>query len=185
MSSRLDQDIILNNYKFPFVDDKEVVSSYLKDSEYGLIINDILAHEEFFISSELKHHDSSILKHSIRVSYSSYKWSKSLGLDYHSAARAGLLHDFFQYDWRNQPKEFRGKLHGFHHPKVALKNSIKHFSLNDIEKDAVVKHMWPLTLSFPKYKESYVVTFADKMWAVRETTHMFKNFVKNVLFRLK
>ena len=34
--------------------------------------------------------------------------------------------------------------------------------------DAIRKHMWPCTLIPPRYIESYVVTFVDKVCAVCE-----------------
>ena len=34
--------------------------------------------------------------------------------------------------------------------------------LNKIEQDAILKHMWPLTVFLPKYKVSYIITLADK-----------------------
>jgi uncharacterized protein len=51
---------------------------------------------------------------------------------------------------------------------------MKHFELNDIEKDIIVKHMWPLTFIPPKYQESLVVTFADKYVSSREFIDEFK-----------
>jgi uncharacterized protein len=99
-----------------------------------------------------------------------------LKLDYQSAARGALLHDFFLYDWRNHdvPDLPAGKFHGIEHPKIALANAKKHFVLNDIEKDIVRKHMWPLTLVPPKYKESFIVSFADKYLASKEFVTKFQ-----------
>ena len=59
---------------------------------------------------------------------------------------------------------------GNHHP---VKNklffeSVKH-RLADIEKDVIVNHMWPVTIKIPHYKETVVVTFADKYSALVET----------------
>ena len=42
------------------------------------------------------------------------------------------------------------------------------FDLNDMEKDIIVKHMWPLTIVPPKFKESYIVTLVDKYCATKE-----------------
>jgi uncharacterized protein len=112
------------------------------------------------------------------VSYLSYRACKVLKLDYRSAARGALLHDFFLYDWRNHdvPDLPEHKYHGVEHPKIALSNSEKHFILNDIEKDSIIKHMWPLTLVPPKYKESFIVSFADKYLASKE---FVTNFNRN------
>jgi uncharacterized protein len=89
-----------------------------------------------------------------------------LGLDYCSAARGGLLHDFFLYDW-HITKQQKG-LHGFTHPYTALKNANRFFNLNDLEKDIIVKHMWPLTIRLPKYKETLIVVLVDKYCAIME-----------------
>ena len=37
------------------------------------------------------------------------------------------------------------------------------------EKDIIVKHMWPLTITPPKYKESYILTLMDKFSATKES----------------
>lgn len=140
------------------------------ESEFYEIISDIYEHEEFLKLKEFYHHNSSIYDHVMKVSYFSYKACKILKLDYQSAARGGLLHDFFLYDWRNHdiPDLPEDKFHGIEHPKIALSNAEKHFTLNEIERDIVIKHMWPLTMVPPKYKESFIVSFADKYLASKE-----------------
>ena len=81
-----------------------------------------------------------------------------------------MLHDLFLYNWRKSQREVElNGLHAFVHPKIALLNSLKLFSLNNIEKDIILKHMWPLTIRFPKYRESYIITFVDKFCAIKES----------------
>ena len=146
------------------------------EKEYLEIARDILRHEEFLRLKEYFHHDSSIYDHVCRVSYLSYKICKYLKLDYRSATRGALLHDFFLYDWRNhdRPDLPREKFHGLAHPAVALANAGKYFTLNDIERDIIIKHMWPLTIVPPKYKEAYIVSFADKYLSSREFLSEYK-----------
>ena len=146
------------------------------EHEFYAIIEDIYEHEEVLKLKEHHHHNSSIYEHVMDVSYFSYRACKFLKLDYQSAARGALLHDFFLYDWRNHdvPDLPGDKFHGIEHPKIALENATKHFTLNDIEKDIVIKHMWPLTLVPPKYKESFIVSFADKFLASKEFVNKFK-----------
>ncbi|MGD9560097.1 MAG: HD family phosphohydrolase, partial [Oscillospiraceae bacterium] len=91
------------------------------------------------------------------------------GLDYRAAARAGLLHDLFLYDWHQHPSVTGARFHGFSHPAEALKNAEKAFALNDMEKEIILKHMWPLTLNPPRYKEAFVVLYHDKVCSFRET----------------
>ncbi len=140
------------------------------EEEFQLSISDIAGHEEFLKLKDYFHHDSSIYDHVVKVSYLSYRICKYLKLDYRSAARGGMLHDFFLYDWRNHdvPDLPKKEFHGIEHPRIALVNATKYFTLNEIEKDIIVKHMWPLTLAPPKFKESFVVSFADKYLSSRE-----------------
>jgi uncharacterized protein len=141
-----------------------------EEKEYGKIVKDILENTSFLGLQNYFHHDSSIFDHVKKVSYLSYRIAKYLKLDYRSAARGALLHDFFLYDWRNhsEPDLAKEKYHGFAHPKIALKNSEENFSINEIEKDIILKHMWPLTPRPPRYRESFVVTFADKYVSSKE-----------------
>lgn len=113
-----------------------------------------------------QHRGVDCLKHSLNVSLGSYKICRKLGLDYRSAARGGLLHDFFLYDWHKENPH--GGLHGFTHPRIAAMNANKHFVLNKREQDVIKKHMWPLTVSLPKYPESVVVIFVDKFFCITE-----------------
>ena len=146
------------------------------EAEYYETVREILDHEEFRKLKDYFHHNSSIYRHVHDVAYLSYRISKFLRLDYRSAARGALLHDFFLYDWRNHdvPDLPREKFHGLEHPKIAVANAGKYFSLNDIEEDIIRKHMWPLTIVPPKYKESYIVSFADKYLSSKEFIDEYK-----------
>lgn len=138
-----------------------------KDNEFLNIIKVILNNDTVQSLQTFKHHyGSNRLEHSISVAYYSYKVCKFLNLDYVSVARAGLLHDLFLYDCENT--ETRPKYHLWKHPKIALKNAEKSFDLNDKEKDIILKHMWPITFSPPRYFESFVITCIDKYCSFRE-----------------
>ena len=106
----------------------------------------------------------------MKVSFIAYKIAKKTNLDINSIARGGLLHDFFLYDWRGdrfRRKDFK-QSHAFRHPIIALNNSEKYFELNEIERDIIVKHMWPATLQVPRYRESMLVCMVDKYVASKE-----------------
>ncbi|AAK79633.1 uncharacterized protein BJV85_002330 [Clostridium acetobutylicum] len=141
-------------YKSSFEEFKECIFDLLKE--------DIVLSMDKFI----QHSNVTCLDHCIYVSYISYSICKRFGLDYCSAARGALLHDFFLYDWHKTKS--KDGLHGFTHPYTALRNANNFFELNSKEQDIIVKHMWPLTLKLPKYKESLVVIFADKYCAILE-----------------
>jgi len=154
----------------------ELIKSKLKlktdiisDYEYSFCVNDLIQDEHVCSMKQfIQHSNVTCLEHSISVSYNSYLVCRGLGLDYKSAARGALLHDFFLYDW-HITKTGHG-LHGFTHPNTALKNAEEKFCLNVIEKDIIKKHMWPLTISLPKYKESFIVSFVDKYCSLAEIT---------------
>jgi len=149
------------------------------EKEYYDIARDIIEHDEFLKLREYFHHNSSIYDHALSVAYLSYSICKYLKLDFRSATRGALLHDFFLYDWRNHdiPDLPRNKFHGLAHPSIALANARKLFPLNEIEEDIIIKHMWPLTLVPPKYKESYIVSFADKYLSSKEFLIEYKKKV--------
>ena len=148
--------------------------------EYKNCINDLVKSEIIWsMASFIQHSQITCLEHSIYVSYISYVVCRRLGLDYCSAARGGLLHDFFLYDW-HIAKSNNG-LHGFTHPYTALENAKKSFILNDLEKDIIVKHMWPLTVKLPKYKEAFIVSFVDKYCAFMEIIRLGN---RNIIYRL-
>jgi uncharacterized membrane protein/HD superfamily phosphodiesterase len=155
------------------------------EREFNSLIQDIYMHEEFMKLKQYYHHNSSIYAHVRDVAYFSYRLCRYLKLDYRSATRGALLHDFFLYDWRkhNEPDLAREKYHGIEHPRIALDNARKYFELNEIEKDIILKHMWPLTIVPPKYKESFIVSFADKYLSSREFVDELKKRRKQVLRR--
>ncbi|BCN30299.1 HD domain-containing protein [Anaeromicropila herbilytica] len=123
------------------------------------------------IDQFVQHGNVTCLDHCIAVSYLSFCLCKKLRIkvDFESLIRGALLHDYFLYDWHIKDKN--RPLHAFYHPKCAYKNARKVFDLTEIEKDIILKHMWPLTLSVPSYKEAFIVCIADKICSVVETFH--------------
>lgn len=140
-----------------------------KIREFNNIIKDISNNETVQMMKDFNHHcDVTCYEHCKHVAFANYILCKKLKLDYISAARAGMLHDLFLYNWRGSRRRLEG-LHAFVHPKIALQNAEKEFVLNDKEKDIILKHMWPVTFKIPKYKESFIVSFVDKCFAVEES----------------
>lgn len=145
--------------------------------EFNLIITDILNNNTVNQMKNFRqHYDTSCFEHCKNVAFYSYLVCRKFNLDYEAAARAGMLHDLFLYDWRKKTAD-RKRWHGFRHPRIALNNSNKIFILSNKEQDIILKHMWPLTVIFPKYKESFVVSCVDKFCAIKESyEHYKKNY---------
>lgn len=134
-------------------------------SDYDNCVIDLLTNQSVNSMSQfIQHGNVSCLKHCQAVSYYSYIICRLFKLDYRSAARGGLLHDYFLYDWHNSSD----RLHGIRHPIKSLLNAQRDFELTVIESDIIRKHMWPLTITPPRYFESLIVGCVDKCCTVVE-----------------
>jgi uncharacterized protein len=112
-------------------------------------------------------HCVSVAKYSLLMAYYLERRFK-IKVDRDSLIRGALLHDYFLYDWHD--KTIPGhNIHGFTHPGTACRNADRDFGLNKVEKDIISKHMFPLTIVPPRYRESVLVTIADKWCALCET----------------
>ena len=149
---------------------------------YDDIEKEILSNNKYHVLDFEYHHGITRLQHSARVSRYVYKISRKLDLDYVSATRAALLHDFFTNE------EFgtnHGLIQGVVHPDIALANACGEFDLNEKEKNAIESHMFPLSVVLPKSREAWVLTAVDKVVAIYEySSYKFnpKNAVKTLKF---
>jgi uncharacterized protein len=131
---------------------------------------DILDHELFLKNKGLISHGSiSIYTHCMEVAMLAFSMVEdSQKIDIRSVVRAALLHDFFLYEWHVPGKRYI--LHGWVHAKIAAKNAQKIFGISDKEFSCIRTHMWPWTLfHWPKCREGWIVTLADKIIALKET----------------
>lgn len=143
------------------------------DSEYFEIVSDLLNTAELqYLKNNIQHSDINALDHVRSVSYIAYKICKYSGLNHRAAARAGLLHDLVYYDWHDPDPAHR--LHGYRHPGFALKNAKALTELSKLEENIIIRHMWPLTPTPPRYKEAWVVTIVDKYCAAKETLRKYQ-----------
>lgn len=152
------------------------------DDEYLYLVKEILEIDEFNKLKNLVHHGLNRYDHSLKVSYYSYKISKKFNLNYESAAKAGLLHDFFITNNDQSVKDRMKSI--FIHPKIAVKNSSKYFELTEKEENIIKSHMFPVTLFIPKYAESWVVSLVDKAVSIYEATYVMRlktNYATNLL----
>lgn len=150
------------------------MTKYNNDEEYLFIINNIMENEEFKKIDNIKHHNTTRLDHSIKVSYYSYKIAKSLQLDYEDVARGGLLHDFYT-DKISECSKVKDKIKLFstQHPKDAVNNAQTHFNLSDKEINIIETHMFPVDYRIPKYAESWIVSLVDKVLSLGEFSKKF------------
>ena len=100
--------------------------------QYRACVEDLLDHEKVKkLDLWEQHNHTSRLQHCLNVSYYSFLICWKLGWDYRSAARAGLLHDLYFYDWRTK-KALRSN-HAAWHPRVTLENEKGFWEINPCE----------------------------------------------------
>ncbi len=116
----------------------------------------------------IQHGKTSCLNHSIAVAYYSLVIVNALNIrcDKESLIRGALLHDYFLYDWHKKGRAH--SLHGFKHPQTALENALLDYALNPVERDIIIRHMFPLVPIPPRYIESMVVCVVDKLCSIKE-----------------
>jgi uncharacterized protein len=146
----------------------DIISSFPQE------VNEILDTPEMQSTKDFVQHGKvSVFSHSVAVAEYSCRFARKLRLkvDLRSLVRGALLHDFFLYDWHDD----WDLLHGFKHPKMALKNASQKFALNKRERNIIRKHMWPMTmLNIPTCREAWVVCAVDKYCSLLETLKIFR-----------
>ena len=129
------------------------------------IANEIINSDRYQALKNENHHGLSRYDHSLRVAKNTYRLSKKLKLDYISATRGALLHDYFtDEDYRNT----KGMKKYSMHPVIALNNAIREYELNPKEENIIVSHMYPMGKNKPNCKESWLVNVVDTGVAVYE-----------------
>ncbi|HCX04542.1 MAG TPA: phosphohydrolase [Clostridiales bacterium] len=149
-----------------------------KDEKFAKICRPIIEHKEFAKMKSIKHHNESVYNHVVDVAYRSYKIASALNLDIKSTIRGALLHDFYLYKFNKKLRlslVLDSFLHAVNHPRIALENSRKHFTVNDKESNIILSHMFPVRI--PKYREAWIVSFVDKFLAVFEYYLNFKKII--------
>lgn len=163
----------------------------MKDSifflEWYSLVKDILLHDEFQRRKLFPHHhDKSVFMHSVEVSFAAFVAAKYFKADAKVCAIAGLLHDFYPKAWlyseelEELDSSYLSELtfvrplfqkHGFTHASQALENAKQYFPSFVADKkvcDAIKRHMFPLNIIPPKYKESWIITIIDKKNSIFE-----------------
>ena len=147
----------------------------MRYKSFGSIAKEMLTNQKFLRLSHESHHGITRLDHSLNVARKVYKYAIKFNLDYISATRGAIVHDFFTN------AEFIsnfGLIQGVVHPDIALANAKGEFEINDIEANMIESHMFPLSMVLPRSKEAWLLTCVDKMQAIYEYMSFKFNYKK-------
>lgn len=154
--------------------------SYVFFDEWYGIVEDILLNQEFQKRKFFAHHHNvSVFQHCVDVSYRAFIAAKYFNADQRVCAIAGILHDFYPKAWLYTPElaeldssylselTFKRPLfqrHGFTHAGQSLENCKLYFPdyLDKKIENCILRHMFPLNIHPPKYKEAWIITLVDK-----------------------
>ena len=133
--------------------------------KFDVISKDIIEKEKFRSLMNEPHHGLTRYDHVIRVAKNTYRISKLFRMDYISATRGALLHDYFN---DSEYQFTKGIKKGSLHPVIALNNARREYNLNKKEENTIVSHMYPLGNVRPNCTESWLVSSIDKTVALYE-----------------
>lgn len=156
-------------------------SSKAAAAEYREIISQLLHSPEFAALAGFRHHKMNRQQHSFNVSWYGFRLARLLRLDAVAAARSGLLHDLFYYNFRDGA--YSKNEHIYAHPQQALANARKLVPLSPKEEDIILNHMWPMCPQRPHYKETYLVSLIDKYCCLLELASVFCKCSKRQISR--
>ena len=145
-----------------------VYQDIYSEKEFYMIASPILRNSEFQRRRKFLHHQDSVYEHSLRVAWVSYRMAKKIqkyrSINIQNVVISALLHDFYTTPWREYKTPILWKKHGFVHGKIASENAYQIFPnlMNEIIKNSIERHMFPLTIIPPKYLEGWIVSMADK-----------------------
>ena len=138
------------------------------------VIQELIQNPKIFeMKKYIQHSDITTFTHCLRVAKNSLLLARRFNWDVDREAliRGAMLHDYFLYDWHTKGDG----LHGFHHPFIAAENARRDFDLNELECEIIISHMWPLNiLHFPKSREAFLVSLADKLCSADEVVSRFR-----------
>ena len=130
----------------------------------------------------VQHGSVSVYRHSQQVAVMSVRIARLLAVAHISVnlpslVKGALLHDYFLYDWHIRDRS--RKNHALYHADYAVSNAQRDFGLTERERNMIRSHMFPLSLEIPRYRESVILTVADKLCATGETAAGLYRKAKN------
>lgn len=147
-----------------------MIYSEKEDALFRQALSEMTNHPDVQILREIpQHKGSTTFAHCVSVTTKAYQLAKKwhIKVDIPTLVRGAMLHDFYLYDTETMP--YSDYQHSLIHPKLALQNAEKYFTLSPKERNIILSHMWPIPGSpLPRSKEAWLISLADKLCAIQE-----------------
>ena len=135
---------------------------------------DILGSDRYERAETIRHHNTSVAVHSRKTAEYGERicrWLKRRGvrISEEDVVRACLLHDIGMTE-QNVHETVSWKK-AYLHPQKGEQIAKTEYRANEIQRNAIRRHMWPICIIPPKYKEGWVVVAADKCSSIWEIVH--------------
>ena len=151
--------------------------------------SDIVSSERFAKAYDVPHHSKSgnIALHSLETAGYALmltRWLEQHGarVNVRDAVRASLLHDIgmTEDDVFESPSYKKASSH----PREGARIARDEYEANEVQVEAVARHMFPVTLAPPKSVVGWVVTAADKCCSIHELGRSTEEIVDSAGRRL-
>ena len=136
--------------------------------------DDILCSERFEKAKTITHHHKTNLaahsRHTAEHAKRICRWLKRRGIEIseEDVVRACLLHDIGMTD--DDVSESGSWRKAYLHPRRSELIARYEYNANEIQCNAIRRHMWPVCVILPKHLEGWVVVAADKYSSIIEIT---------------
>ena len=139
---------------------------------------DILSSARFEKAGTVRHHiTGNVAEHSRNTAEYGRRmceWLNRHGIDVseEDVVQACLLHDIGMTE--DRVHDSAGWRKAFWHPRKGARIARDEYHVNKVQYNAIKRHMWPICIIPPRYKEGWVVMAADKYCSIRELSRKRK-----------
>lgn len=144
--------------------------------------SDILDSGWFEAAKHIPHHPGvSVAEHSLSVAEEAAQlcaWLKRRGISVNErdVVRSALLHDIAMVE--DEVHDAHSWVKAYTHPVRSAEISESEFGANEVQTDAIRRHMWPICMIPPRHKTGWVVLLSDKKSSVREVARHWNGWRK-------
>ncbi len=127
---------------------------------------DILDSERFRRGWKVRHHNTNLAQHSLRVAAAGIRLcdmlrKRGLEPDEREVVRACLLHDIGMTEETVHGKAAWKK--AYEHPRESARIAVEEYGATEDMKNAILRHMWPICVKPPGRLTGWIVVTADKI----------------------